>query len=66
MTILLLSDIIDRRLRKQKELAFYAEQKAMLEVKLTQLRHEINLTDKILSLIRKEQLLEIGRNVSST
>jgi len=38
----------------------------MLEVKLTQLRHEINLTDKILSLIRKEQLLEIGRNVSST
>jgi hypothetical protein len=66
MTILLLSDIIDRRLRKQKELAFYAEQKAALEVKLAQVRHEINLTDKILSLIRKEELLEIGRHVRST
>jgi len=59
MSILLLSDIMNHRARKAKELAFYTEQKARLEAKLADIRSELNLTDRILSLIRKEQLIEV-------
>lgn len=61
MSILLLSDLINRRARKQKELLFYTEQKELLERKLFGIRAELNLTDTILRLIRKEELTEIGR-----
>jgi hypothetical protein len=59
MSIILHSDMIDHRARKALELAFYTEQKAALEIRLNELRREINLTDKILELIRKERLIEI-------
>jgi hypothetical protein len=62
MTILLLSDLLNRRARKQKELLFYMEQKELLERKLISLRREINLTDEILRLIQREQLVEIGQH----
>ena len=61
MSILLLSEIMDHRARKAKELAFYTEQKERLEKKLLGIRCELNLTDRILNLIRKEQLIEVKR-----
>ena len=59
MSILLLSEILDHRARKAKELEFYMQQKERLEKRLVAVRCELNLTDRILSLIRKEQLIEI-------
>jgi hypothetical protein len=59
--ILLLQDLLDSRKRKADELEFYTEQKKQLEMKLTLLRREINLTDTILQMIRKEELIEIAR-----
>lgn len=59
MSILLLSELIDSRARKAEELEFYQAQKAKLETKLVNLRKELNLTDRILELIRKERLIEI-------
>jgi hypothetical protein len=59
--ILLLQDLLDSRKRKADELEFYTEQKKQLETKLTLLRREINLTDTILQMIRKEELIEIAR-----
>jgi hypothetical protein len=60
VTILLLSEILDHRKRKAQELKFYTEQKKILEARLAIIRCEINLTDRILNLIRKEQLVEIA------
>ena len=59
MSILLLTEILDHRARKAKELEFYTEQKARLETKLVAIRRELSLTDMILNLIRKEKLIEI-------
>ncbi|HUD11129.1 MAG TPA: hypothetical protein VMS08_01860 [Candidatus Saccharimonadia bacterium] len=59
MSILLLTDIMEHRVRKVKELAFYTEQKAQLEKRLCDIRHELNLTDRILKLIKDEKLVEV-------
>jgi hypothetical protein len=61
MSILLLNEIVEHRARKAKELAFYTDQKAKLEMRLCDLRRELNLTDTILALIRKETLIEITK-----
>jgi len=61
MSILLLTEILDSRARKEKELIFYTREKERLEAKLTCIRQELNLTDMILTLIRKERLLEVKK-----
>jgi hypothetical protein len=61
MTVLLLTDLLNSRARKQKELLFYTEQKEALERKLFDIRRELNLTDRILRMIRKEEITEIGK-----
>jgi len=55
VSILLLSDIMEHRVRKAKELAFYANQKALLEKRLHDIQRELNLTDRILKMIREEK-----------
>ena len=61
MSILLLTEILDSRARKEKELIFYEREKERLEFKLVAIRSELNLTDKIIKLIRGEKLIEIKR-----
>lgn len=62
MSIILLRDILDSRARMVRELAFYSDKKLELERRLFNLRQEINLTDTILAMIRREELLEIGKS----
>jgi predicted restriction endonuclease len=59
MSIVLLSELVDYRARKAKELKFYSDQKAVLEARLDLVRRELKLTDTILALIRKEQIVEV-------
>ena len=54
MSILLITDILNLRARKEKELAFYTEQKDRLEVRLNFIRHELDLTDLILKMLQRE------------
>jgi RNA polymerase-interacting CarD/CdnL/TRCF family regulator len=61
MSILLLADLVDHRARKAKERQFYSEQKEILEARLAIVRGELKLTDTILSLTRREQLVEVGQ-----
>jgi hypothetical protein len=58
MSIVLLSEVMDIRARKARELAFYTEKKHALEVRLANIRRELNLTDTILALIRREELID--------
>lgn len=57
--ILLIKDLVNQRNRKLRELEFYGQRKAELETKVGILQAEIRLTDQILALIKKEELLEI-------
>jgi len=60
MTILLLRDLLDIKARKQRELAFYTDKKTELETTLCLIRRELNLTDRILRMIKAEELQEIN------
>jgi hypothetical protein len=59
MSIVLLSELVDHRARKATELKFYSEQKAVLEARLDLVRRELKLTDTILTMIRREQIVEV-------
>ena len=60
MTIVLLSDALEIRARQQRELTFYLTKRAEIERRLFNLRQELNLTDKILAIIRKERQNELS------
>jgi hypothetical protein len=57
--IILITDVLAHRKTKQAELAFYSERLAELEHKVLGLRLEIDLTNRILLMIRKEQVVKI-------
>ena len=58
--IILLSDVIETKLRKEKELKYYEEELKNLQEKMFFLRKEIDLTELIITIIDKEMLQEIG------
>ena len=60
-TIILLTDVLEHRKRKKVELEFYTKKKAELETKLGYIRREINLTDYVIRLIKKEAIEEIKK-----
>ena len=55
-TILLMSDLRAVRLRKIDELEFYAAQLRELNLKMSVLKQEVELTTKIIELIDREVL----------
>lgn len=58
-TIVLLRDLIDQRQRKQEELSRYTKNLESLKIKLDYLRKEISLTEKIISMVKKEEIVQI-------
>ena len=58
--IVLIREILDQRKLKQQELEFYLHRKNELEKKLSFIRKELVLTDKILQLIDKDRIEEIN------
>jgi hypothetical protein len=63
--ILLLSDIIEQRTRKQDELEYYEQELKKLEVKLIFLREEIKLTNLIIHVVTNEKVTDIHKYIES-
>jgi len=59
--IILLQDLLDQRQRKQEELVRYQQHLEVLLGKLEYLRREIALTEKIISMVKKEEIIEIKK-----
>lgn len=59
--IILITDLIDLKARKEKELDFYREQLRELQVKMFFVQKEIDLTVDIIDMIEKEKIVEIKR-----
>lgn len=57
--IILISDFIEQKLRKEKELEFYLKQLQELESKIGFLRREVDLTNTIISMIKGEMVYDI-------
>lgn len=59
--IILLSDLKDLRKQKERELKFYSEKLEELNKKMFFLRKEIELTNFIIQLIEKENLVDLRK-----
>lgn len=64
--ILMISDLLDIRARKQQELEFYNQQLKELQVKMVFIQQEINLTNKIINMIEQEQIIDIALQIKKT
>jgi len=59
--IIFLEEVIQQKLRKEKEIAFYEEELVKLQVKLDFLKSEIKLTNLIINLVTSEKNLDIQK-----
>lgn len=64
--IILMSDLLDIRARKLKELEFYNQQLKELQLKMVFIQQEIQLTNRIINMIEKEQIIDIGLHIKKT
>ena len=59
--IILITDLIDLKKRKEKELEFYKKQLDELRLRMSIIQSEINITNKIIVMIETETILEIKK-----
>lgn len=64
--IILLSDLKDLRKEKERELRFYSERLEELNNKLFFIRKEIDLTNFIIDLIEKENLVDLRKLIDDS
>ena len=64
--IILISDLLDIRARKMKELQFYSEQLDELRMKMLYIQKEIDLTNQIIKMIETETIMDIGLHIKRT
>ncbi len=57
--IIELSDILEQKLRKERELIFYEAQLAHLVVKMQLVKKEIQITNIIIDLVNQEKIIDI-------
>ena len=57
--IILLSDYIEQKVRKEKELEYYTKELEELQRKMFWLRKEIQLTNVIIDIVEKEKVIDI-------
>ena len=58
-TIILLSDVIESKIRKEQELEYYQKELEKLVEKMGWIRKEIDVTNIIIDIISNETVLEI-------
>jgi hypothetical protein len=59
--VIIISDLLDTRARKEKELAFYNDQLKELQAKMYWVKKEIDLTTDIINMIEKEKMLDLKK-----
>jgi hypothetical protein len=64
--IIVMSDLLDIRARKLKELEFYNQQLKELQLKMVFIQQEILLTNNIINMIEKEQIIDIALHIKKT
>jgi|TARA_B100001094_G_C17627238_1_gene528748 hypothetical protein len=57
--LILITDFIEQKLRKERELEFYLKELEELQRKIGYLRGEVDLTNTIINMIKGEQMRDI-------
>ena len=61
--IILITDLIEEKLRKEQELEFYEREMQRLLIRMSYVRQEIGLTEVIIKMIEREQIPDILKNI---
>lgn len=61
--IILISELLDIRNRKLKELQFYTDQLQELRLKMSFIQQEIDLTSTIIKMIEQESLVDLKQYI---
>ena len=59
MSIITIQDFYDMRSRKQAELEFYHKELEKLQLKMSVIRVEMDLTNRIIDLIEREDIVDL-------
>ena len=59
--IILITDLIDLKKRKEHELEFYRKQLDELMLRMSFIQHEIKITNQIIVMIEHEKIMEIKK-----
>lgn len=62
--IIYLSDLIESKLKKEKEIEYYIETMNKLQIKVNELEKEISLTSLIIQMIEQERVLTMDEKRS--
>ena len=62
-SIILLSDIIEQKLRKERELHFYEEQLELLMIRMESLKKEINVTNTIIRIVSEDKVIDLQQYI---
>lgn len=57
--IILLTDVLEQKLRKERELEFYEKELKKLEERLYWLRREITLNNNIIDIIKNDAIIDL-------
>tara|TARA_B100001093_G_C26858859_1_gene1028829 strand:- start:5278 stop:5508 length:231 start_codon:yes stop_codon:yes gene_type:complete len=63
--IISLADLIESRLRKQQELAYYKKQLTKLNEQMAILDHDIGVTSLIIDLIGNENIVDVKKSLNT-
>ena len=61
--LILLTDIIEQKVRKEEELQFYEKELEKLQSKMYWLRREIGLNETIIDIIKNDAVLDVKDNM---
>ena len=61
--LILISEFLEQKLRKEQELEFYVKELEELQRKIGYLRQEVSLTNTIINMIKTEQVYDIKENL---
>lgn len=61
--LILITDILETRLRKQKELEFYQKELEKLQQKMFFIKKEIDITNICIKMVQQETVYDIRQNM---
>ncbi len=61
--LILITDFIEQKIRKEKELEYYLKELEKLQTKIGYLNREVGLTNKIIDMIKHEQIYDVKQNL---
>jgi hypothetical protein len=63
--LIVLTDVIETKLRKEKELAFYQKELEKLEMKMFFLKKDIEITNLCIQIIEQERVMDIREQMKA-